>query len=269
VVGLTFLARIDQLRDTPGRFSEFVNEMANHLSDPVLIETLQRLKLADEAHKLSGDFITEAKATIEEVSRAHGASTNIRSFRTAMDEKFNALTAATLLAQPASFRQAVGSDWLESQTWTSDHFTRCLIGGTAIDWEHDPLSNKMQPLRSLATFANWSFDYLRTFANHFKGPFLADEVSVWQLVVAICVLGVLAAGLRVPTWKVLAAVSMLAVGEILYLLSCSIAGQVCRYGIPFLELVICAALTLLAAILDSLLDRVGLSKRGMPEDVAR
>ena len=30
-----------------------------------------------------------------------------------MDEKFNALTTATLLTQPASYRQAVTNDWLE------------------------------------------------------------------------------------------------------------------------------------------------------------
>jgi hypothetical protein len=233
----------------------------------VLVETLLRLKRANEAHKLTGDFITEAKATIEEVSSAHGLSTNLSSFRTVMDAKFNALTAATLLAQPASFRQAVGSDWLESQTWTSGHFTGCLIGGTAIDWQNDPLSSKMQPLHSLATFSNWDFDAIRALAEHFKGPFLADAIRVWQLIVAICILCFVGASFRVPAWQTVIAVSMLAVGELLYLLSCSIAGQVCRYGIPFLELVICAALTLVAGILDSFSHRFGFPKLG-PSDRA-
>jgi hypothetical protein len=258
MVGLTFLARIDQLRSAPGRFSDFVDEMVNHLRDPVLVETLQRLKRENEAHKLAGDFITEAKATVADVARAHGLPAHGRSSATVVDKEFNALTAATLLAQPASFRQAVGSDWLESQSWTSDHFTRCLIGGTAIDWENDPLSGKMQPIRGLATFASRSFDELKALAEYFEGPFLADQIMVWHLLAAIFVFSIVAARLRVPAWKTLSAVSMLVVGEILYLLSCSIAGQVCRYGIPFLELVVCGALTLLAAILDVIADRVGI-----------
>ena len=81
MVGLTFLARIDQLRNVPGKFSEFVDEMVDHLSDPVLVETLQRLKSANEAHKVDTDFITEAKETIEKVSNAHGLSSNAPSFR--------------------------------------------------------------------------------------------------------------------------------------------------------------------------------------------
>jgi hypothetical protein len=56
------------------------------------------------------------------------------------------------------------------------------------------------------------------------------------------------------------AVWMLVVGELVYLLSCFVAGRVCRYGIPFLELVMCAALTLVAGILDVLLERLGFSK---------
>jgi len=258
MVGLTFLARIDQLRSVPGRFSDFVDEMVNHLHDPVLVETLQRLKRENEAHKLAGDFISEAKNTIADVSRAYGLPVNARSFGTLVDKKFNALTAATLLAQPASFRQAVSSDWLESQTWTSNHFTRCSIGGTAIDWENDPLSSKMQPLRGLAPFASWSFDDLKALAKYFKGPFLADQIIVWHLLAATCVFGIVAARLRIPAWKILTAVSMLAVGEFLFLLSCAIAGQVCRYGIPFLELVVCGVLTLSAAILDRIAVRLGI-----------
>jgi hypothetical protein len=50
---------------------------------------------------------------------------------------------------------------------------------------------------------------------------------------------------------------MIIVGELVYLLSCCVAGQVCRYGIPFLELVMCAALTQVAGILDILVDRLG------------
>jgi hypothetical protein len=260
MVGLTFLARIDQLRNVPGRFSDFVDEMVHHLNDPVLVETLLRLKRANEAQELTGDFITEAKATIEDVSSAHGLSTNLPSFRTVMDAKFNALTAATLLAQPVSFQQAVASDWLESQTWTSDHFTGCLIGGTAIDWQNDPLSTKMQPLHTLATFANWNFDAIRSLAEHFRGPFLADQIQIWELIVVICILSLVSASLRVAAWRILTAVSMLAVGELLYLLSCAIAGQVCRYGIPFLELVICAALMLIAAILDGFANHLESSK---------
>jgi hypothetical protein len=257
MVGLTFLARIDQLRSVPGRFSDFVDEMVNHLRDPVLVETLQRLKRENEAHKLAGDFITEAKATAADVSRAHGLPAHGPSAAAVVDKEFNALTTATLLAQPASFRQAVGSDWLESQSWTSDHFTRCLIGGTAIDWENDPLSGKMQPLRGLATFASRSFDDLKALAKNFNGPFLADQIMVWHLLAAIFVFSIVAVRLRIAAWKTLSAVSMLVVGELLYLLSCSVAGQVCRYGIPFLELVVCGALTLLAAILDIIADRLG------------
>ena len=66
--------------------------------------------------------------------------------------------------------------------------------------------------------------------------------------------------LRVRAWNTLTAASMLVVGELVYLLSCSVAGQVYRYGIPFLELVMCAALTQVAGILDVLLDRLGSSK---------
>jgi hypothetical protein len=260
MVGLTFLARIDQLRNTPGRFSEFVDEMVDHLSDPVLVETLQRLKRANEAQKVSTDFITEAKSTIEEVLTAHGLSSNARSFRTLIDEKFNALTKATLLTQPASFRQAVASDWLEGQIWLSGLFTHCLISGTAIDWDNDPLSGKMQPLHGLATFSNFSFADLNALAKNFTGPFLADEIAVWHLAVAICILSVVAGILRVPAWNTVTAVWMLVVGELIYLLSCAVAGQVCRYGIPFLELVMCAALTLVAGILDILFDRLKSSK---------
>jgi len=259
MVGLTFLARIDQLRNAPGRFSEFVDEMVNHLSDPLLAETLQRLKRANEAHNVGTDFISEAKATLEEVSRAHGLSSNAPRLATLMDQKFNALVKATLIAQPASFRQAVANDWLEGQNWLCGLFTHCSIGGTAIDWDNDPLSRKMQPLRSLATFSNSSFVDLSALAKNFTGPFLADEIAVWHLVVGICVLSVVAGILRVPAWNTLTAVSMLVVGELVYLLSCCIAGQVCRYGIPFLELVICAALTQLAGILDVLSDRLGAS----------
>jgi hypothetical protein len=260
MVGLTFLARIDQLRNAPGRFSEFVDEMVGHLSDSVLVETLQRLKRANEAHKFDTDFITEAKATIVEVSSAHGLASNAPSFRALIDEKFNALMTATLLTQPASFRQAVASDWLEGQNWLCGFFTYCSIRGTAIDWDNDPLSSKMQPLHGLATFSNFSFADLNALAKNFTGPFLADEIAVWHLVVAICILSVVAGILRVPAWNTVTAVSMLVVGELLYLLSCCVAGQVCRYGIPFLELVMCAALTQVAGILDVLLDRLGSSK---------
>jgi hypothetical protein len=260
MVGLTFLARIDQLRNAPGRFSDFVDEMVDHLSDSVLVETLQRLKRGNEAHKMGTDFITEAKATLEEVSSAHGLASNAPSFRTLIDEKFNALMTATLLTQPASFRQAVTSDWLEGQNWLSGFFTYCSISGTAIDWDNDPLSSKMQPLHGLATFSNFSFADLNTLAKNFTGPFLADEIAIWHLVVAICILSVVAGILRVPAWNTVTAVSMLVVGELVYLLSCCVAGQVCRYGIPFLELVMCAALTQLAGILDVLLDRLESSK---------
>jgi len=257
MVGLTFLARIDQFRNAPGRFSEFVDEMVNHLSDPVLVETLQRLKRANEADKVGPDFISEAKATIEEVSSAHGLSSNAPSFRTLMDEKFNALMRATLLAQPASFRQAVASDWLEGQNWLCGFFTHCSIGGTAIDWDNDPLSRKMQPLHGLATFSNFSFADLQGLAKNFAGPFLADGIPVWYLALAICILSLVATILRVPAWNTAIAVSMFVVGELIYLLSCSVAGQICRYGIPLLELVMCAALTLVAGILDGLWDRFG------------
>jgi len=260
MVGLTFLARIDQLRNAPGRFPEFVDEMVDHLSDPILLETLQRLKRANEAHKVSTDFITEAKATIEEVSRDHGLSSDAPALRTLIDEKFNALTTATLLTEPASFRQAVASDWLEGQHWLCGFFTHCSISGTAIDWDNDPLSRKMQPLHGLATFSNFSFADLNALAKNFTGPFLADEIAIWQLIVAICILSVAAGILRVPAWNTVTAVSMLIVGELVYLLSCCIAGQVCRYGIPFLELVICAGLTQVAGILDVLMDRFGSSE---------
>ena len=267
MVGLTFLARIDQLRNVPGRFSEFVDEMVDHLSDPVLVETLQRLKRANEAHEVGTDFITEAKATIEKVLSAHGLSSNAPSFSTLIDERFNALTTATLLTQPASFRQAVESDWLEGQNWLCGFFTHCSIRGTAIDWDNDPLSGKMQPLHGLATFSNFSFADLNDLSKNFTGPFLADEIAVWHLVVAICILSVVAGILRVPAWNTVTAVSMLVVGELVYLLSCGVAGQVWRYGIPFLELVMCAALTQVAGILDVLLDRLGSSKR--ESDTAR
>ena len=257
MVGLTFLARIDQLRNPPGRFSEFVDEMVNHLSDPVLVETLERLRHANEAHKVGTDFISEAKATIREVSYAHGLSSNAPSFQTLMDEKFNALMRATLLAQPASFRQAVGSDWLEGQNWRCGFFTHCSISGTAIDWDNDPLSIRMQPLHGLGTFSNFSFADLNGLAKNFAGPFLADEIAVWHLAVASCILSVVAGILRVPAWNIVTAVSMLVIGELVYFLSCCVAGQVCRYGIPLLELVMCAALTQVAGILDVLLDRRG------------
>jgi hypothetical protein len=257
MVGLTFLARIDQLRNVPGRFSEFVDEMVDHLSDPVLVETLQRLKRADDEHKVGADFITEAKTTVEEVLSAHGLSSNAPSFRTLTDEKFNALTAATLLAEPAPFQQAVASDWLEGQNWLCGFFTHCSISGTAIDWDNDPLSGKMRPLHGLATFSNFSFADLKALGKNFTGPFLADEIAIWHLVVAICVLSLLAGVSGVPAWNIVTAVSMVVVGELVYWLSCCVAGQVCRYGIPFLELVMCAALTLAAGILDVLLDRLG------------
>jgi hypothetical protein len=260
MVGLTFLARIDQLRNAPGRFSEFVDEMVDHLSDPVLVETLQRLRRANEAHQVGTDFITEAKAAIEEVLSTHGLSATVPSFSALIDKRFNALTTATLLTEPASFRQAVASDWLEGQNWLCGFFTHCSIGGTAIDWDNDPLSGKMQPLHGLATFSNFSFADLNALARNFTGPFLADEIVVWHLVVAICILSVVAGILRVPAWNTVTAVSMLVVGELVYLLSCCVAGQVWRYGIPFLELVMCAVLTQVAGILDVLLDRLGSSK---------
>lgn len=262
MVGLTFLARIDQLRNAPGRFPEFVDVMVDHLSDPFLVETLQRLKRANEAHKVSTDFITEAKTTLEEVSRDHGLSSNAR---TLINEKFNALTTATLLTEPASFRQAVASDWLEGQNWLCGFFTHCSIRGTAIDWANDPLSSKMQPLHGLATFSDFSFADLNALAKNFTGPFPADEIAIWHLIVATCILSVVAGILRVPAWNIVLAVSMLVIGELVYLLSCSIAGQVCRYGIPFLELVMCAALTQAAGILDVLMDRVDPPReRGQP-----
>lgn len=259
MVGLTFLARIDQLRSVPGRFSEFVDEMTDHLSDPVLVQTLQRLKRANEAHQAGSDFITEAKATIEEVSKAHGLSSNAPSFHALMDEKFNVLMTATLLIEPASFRQAVASDWLEGQNWLCGFFTHCSINGTAIDWDSDPLSARMQPLHGLATFSNFGFADLQALAKNFKGPFPADAITIWHLVVVVGILSAVAGILRVPAWNIVMAVSMLVVGELVYLLSCGIAGQVCRYGIPFLELVVCAALTQVAGILDVLLDRIGSS----------
>ena len=260
MVGLTFLARIDQLRNTPGRFSEFVDVMVNHLSDPVLVETLQRLKSANEAHKIGTDFITEAKTTFGEVWSAHGLPSNSPSLPRLMDERFNALTKATLLTQPASFRQAVASDWLEGQNWQFRFFTRCAIRGTAIDWDNDPLSSKMQPLHGLATFSRFSFADLDALAKNFTGPFLADQIAVWHLVVAICLLSMVAGILRVPAWNIVTALSMLVVGELVYFLSCSVAGQVWRYGLPFLALVICAALTQVAGILDLLSDRLRSSK---------
>jgi hypothetical protein len=260
MVGLTFLARIDQLRNVPGRFSQFVDEMINHLSDPILVETLQRLNRANDGHKIGTDFITEAKVTIEEVLSAHGLSSNTPSFGTLMDKKFNALTTATLLTQPASFRQAVASDWLEGQNWQCGYFTYSSIRGTAIDWDNDPLSKRMQPLHGLATFSNFSFADLNALAKSFSGPFFADAIAIWHLVVAICILSVVGRILRVPTWNTVMVVWMLVVGELVYLLSCGVAGQVCRYGTPFLELVLCAALTQAAGILDVLLDRLGSSK---------
>jgi hypothetical protein len=53
--------------------------------------------------------------------------------------------------------------------------------------------------------------------------------SIWHLVVATCILSVVAGILRVPAWNTVTAVSMLVGGELVYLLSCAIAGQVCRY----------------------------------------
>ena len=260
MVGLTFLARVDQLRNTPGRFSEFVDQMVGHLQDPILVETLQQLKLADDAHNISPDFITEAKVTMEQVATAHGLSTNNPSFSSVMDKKFNALTTATLLVEPASFRQAVVNDWLEGQNWRCRYFTYCSIGGTAIDWDNDPLGRKMQPLHGLATFSNYSFADLKTLANDFTGPFLGDGIAVWHLVAATVILSLVAGVLRVPTWNIIMVVGMLWVGELVYLLSCGVAGQVWRYGIPFLELVLCAALTQIAGILDVLWERLGSSK---------
>jgi hypothetical protein len=260
MVGLTFLARVDQLRNTPGRFSEFVDQMVGHLQDPILVETLQRLKLADDAHNISPDFITEAKVTMEEVATAHGLSANIPSFSSVMDKKFNALTTATLFVEPASFRQAVVSDWLEGQNWRFHYFTYCSIGGTAIDWDNDPLGRKMQPLHGLATFSNYSFADLKTLAEDLTGPFLGDGIAVWHLVAVTVILSLAAGVLRVPTWNIVMAVGMLLVGELVYLLSCGVAGQVWRYGIPFVELVLCAALTQIAGILDVLSERLGSSK---------
>jgi hypothetical protein len=262
MVGLTFLARVDQLRNTPGRFSEFVDEMVDHLKDPILVETLQRLKRADDAHAIVPDFITAAKTTMQEVSNAHGLSSNTASFSSVMDQKFNALTTATLLTQPASFRQAVASDWLEGQNWRCGYFTYCSIGGTAIDWDHDPLGVKMQPIHSLATFSNFSYLDLNALAKDFKGPFLADGIAVWHLIAGIVIFSVVAAGLRVPAWNTVTAVWMLGLGELVYLLSCGVAGQVWRYGMPFLELVLCAALTQTAGILDVLLSRLESSRLG-------
>ena len=250
MVGLTFLARIDQLRNTPGRFSEFVDQMVGQLSDPVLVETLQRLKRANAAGNSGTDFITEAKATVEQVLRAQGLSSNAALLRTIIDKKFNALTAATLITEPASFRQAVANDWLDGQKWLCGFFTNYLISGTAIDWDKDPLSGRMEPLHALSTFSRFSFADLITLAKNFTGPFAADEIAIWHLAVATCILSVVAALLRVPAWNIVMSVSMLVVGELVYLLSCGIAGQVGRYGIPFLELVMCAALTQLAGILD-------------------
>jgi len=259
MVGLTFLARIDQLRNVPGRFSQFVDEMVNHLSDPILVETLQRLNRANEGHKIGPDFITEAKVTIEEVLIAHGLSSNAPSFGTLMDKKFNALTTATLLTEPASFRQAVASDRLEGQNWQCGYFTHSAIRGTAIDWDNDPLSRRMQPLHGLATFSNFSFADLNALERSLSGPFLADAIAIGHLVVAICILSLVGGILRVPTWNTVMVAWMLVVGELVYLLSCGVAGQVSRYGIPFLELVLCAALTQAAGILDVLLDRLGSS----------
>ena len=225
MVGLTFLARIDQLRNAPGRFSNFVDEMVDHVSDPVLVETLRRLKRANEANKIGPDFITEAKATIEEVSTADGRSSNVRSLGKLIDEKFNALMMAALLAQPTSFRQAVASDWLEGQNWLSGFFTHCSISGTAIDWDNDPLSRKMQPLRGLATYSNFSFADLTAFAKNFAGPFLADNVVVWHLVVATCILSAVAGMLRVPIWNIVTAVCMVVIDELVYLLAVVLPGK--------------------------------------------
>ena len=255
MVGLTFLARIDQLRNAPGKFSEFADEIVGHLSDPILVETLQRLKLANEAHQMGSDFISAAKTTLEEVSNAHGLSPNTPSYRKLMDQKFNALTKTTLLVEPAPFRQAVLADWLDGQQWRCGLFTHCSISGTAIDWEHDPLGKKMEPLHGLAPFSRFTFAELNALAKSFTGPYLADEVVIWHLVVAVGILSVLAVMIRVPAWHILTALSMLAVGELIYWLSCCLAGQVCRYGIPFLELVMCAALMQVGGILDALLSR--------------
>ena len=250
MVGLTFLARIDQFRNVPGRFSDFVDEMTSRLSDPLLVEALQQLKRANEAQSVGVDFITEAKSTLLKVLSDHGLSSNDPKFRSLADEKFNALMTATLLAQPKSFRQAVASDWGEGQNWPCGFFTHCAISGTAIDWNNDPLSTKMQPLRSLATFSQFSFADLNALAKNFKDPFVADNIAIWHLIVAVCILSVLAGILRIPAWNIAIAVTMLAVGELIYLLTCAVAGQVCRYGIPFLELALCAVLTLIAGILD-------------------
>ena len=215
-----------------------------------LVEVLQQLKRANEAQSVGVDFITEAKSTLQKVSSDHGLSSNDPKFRSLADEKFNALMTATLLAQPKSFRQAVASDWLEGQNWPCGFFTHCAISGTAIDWNNDPLSTKMQPLRSLATFSQFSFADLNALAKNFKDPFVADNIAIWHLIVAVCILSVLAGVLRIPAWNIAIAITMLAVGELIYLLTCAVAGQVCRYGIPFLELALCAVLTLIAGILD-------------------
>jgi hypothetical protein len=120
----------------------------------------------------------------------------------------------------------------------------------------------MQPLHGLATFSNLRFADLNALAKNFTGPFLGDKIAIWHLVVATCILSVVAGILRVPAWNRVTAVCMLVVGELVYLLSCCVAGQVRRYGIPFPELVMCAALTQSAGILDLLLDWLGSSKLG-------
>ena len=117
----------------------------------------------------------------------------------------------------------------------------------------------MQPLHGLATFSNFSFADLNALERGLSGPFLADAIAIGHLVVAICILSLVGGILRVPTWNTVMVVWMLVVGELVYLLSCGVAGQVSRYGIPFLELVLCAALTQAAGILDVLLDRLGSS----------
>ena len=259
MVGETFLARLDQMRAVPGRFHEFVEEMSERLSDPVLAESLKRLAQAYESHAVTSDFITEGKRTFEEVLIARGLASSPKH----VDEELNKLTKLTLLNEPASFRQAVWNDWSDGHRWLCGLFTRCVVSGTGIDWDHDPLARKMQPLRRLRTFSGFTFAELNTLSKNFPEAFLADKIVIWQLVLIGCCLSVVGFISRLPIWVPLTGILILLVGELVYFLTLSIAGQVCRYGIPFLELVLCSVLTPGAAMLDLCLDWLNVRLAGL------
>ena len=259
MVGETFLARLDQMRAVPGRFHEFVEQMSDRLSDPVLAESLKRLAQANESQTITSDFITEGKRTVEEALIARGLASSPKH----VDEELNTLTKLTLLTEPASFRQAVWNDWSDGHRWLCGLFARCLVAGTGIDWDHDSLAGKMQPLRRLQTFSGFNFAELKTLSMNFPEVFLADKIIIWQLVLIGCCLSIVCLISRLPIGVPLTGILILVVAELLYCLTVSIAGQVCRYGITFLELVLCAVLTQAAAILDLCLNWLNVRIAGL------